>query len=696
MPAHHALALLSLLALSCANYRPSPPPADSPAPGIQLAAEGGHVCALRTGALYCWGDNRHGQLGDGTTASRHTPALVHGMAQGVSAVATSARHTCAIKDGAVYCWGANEAGQLGDGTTTARPSPAATPTLTGVTQLAAGPQNTCAIKDGALYCWGDNPFLLSHERPDDALRPERIATLDAQITAVSLYQTTGCAIRAGALTCWDLSTKASGPQPVQGLSEGVTALSAGPQRCALQRGALRCAQRDDTSPQLVARGVDAFTSNDLHLCIIKAGALSCRGHNGMGELGDSTRRAYDGFVPVAGMQEDVTSVAAGHASICAAQRGRVRCWGDNTDGQLGAPNTSGTELFTVEGSSDVTHIASTAGLLCTIADGALRCLRDVLQETNPDEETWRTSSSFEQVEELDAQITDASIGRGIGCAIRAGALYCWGDNAYGQIGDGTTTTRATPTPVLGMERGVSAVSGAGLHTCAIKDGALYCWGYNYERWIPGCSAEACPTPTLIPELSADVQHVAAHHLHTCAIKAGALYCWGENNQGQLGDGTNLTRTKPTSVTGFDAQVSAISTGYSRTCAIKAGALYCWGNIDATSPQTAATDTHPQLISGLEDGVTHVSAGRHHTCAIRAGAAYCWGLTAKGQLGTHDADMKRDTPGLVPGLDEAVSLVHAGDGYTCAVQRGQLRCVGDVHAYLPTAQLLRPQLVTLPL
>ena len=166
------------------------------------------------------------------------------------------------------------------------------------------------------------------------------------------------------------------------------------------------------------------------------------------------------------------------------------------------------------------------------------------------------------------------------CALRAGgAVDCWGDNSWGQRGDGrTTTVEELDEPTQAIPSGAIAVAAGGFHTCALMEaGTVECWGYNGHGELGDGSTSERESPVPVAALT-NVTAISAGSAHTCALLANrTVVCWGENTDGQLGDGTTIDRASPVPVNGL-TDVIAISAGGHHTCAIVFdGSVECWGS-----------------------------------------------------------------------------------------------------------------------
>lgn len=266
------------------------------------------------------------------------------------------------------------------------------------------------------------------------------------------------------------------------------------------------------------------------------------------------------------------------------------------------------------------------------------------------------------------------------CALRkTGAVVCWGDNFFGQIGDGTNVDRDVPTPVSGLVDATKIAIGGG-HACAIRaGGAVECWGDDYYGQLgDGATGVERRTP-VVAAAPADVVELAVGVRHTCALRAtGEVACWGGNSSGQLGDGTVVDRPSPTQVVGITDAVE-VSAGYLHTCARRAtGAVMCWGrnNAGQLGDDSTTERRSPVAVSGLVDAVA-ISARDSHTCALRAtGEVACWGDNSYGQLGDGNSGTTSKVPLTASGVTDATGVA-AGNGHTCASSaNGQARCWGE--------------------
>jgi alpha-tubulin suppressor-like RCC1 family protein len=286
-----------------------------------------------------------------------------------------------------------------------------------------------------------------------------------------------------------------------------------------------------------------------------------------------------------------------------------------------------------------------------------------------------------------ASTADATISVSAGithtCSVtEAGRVVCWGENNFGQLGNGTTTSSTTPVAVSGLSSGVQEVAAGGAYTCALTGaGAVECWGRNAEGQLGNGTTTSSTTPVAVSGLSSGVVAIAAGAFHACALtRAGAAVCWGNNGSGQLGDGTTTTRTTPVTVSGLSSGVVAITTGREHTCAVTlATAAMCWGNNSEgqLGDGTTANRLTPVTVSGLSHGVKEVAAGGFHTCArTEAGAALCWGKNGSGQLG-NGTTLGSPTPVGVSGLSSGVNTIAAGEEYNCALtEAGAVECWGN--------------------
>ena len=233
------------------------------------------------------------------------------------------------------------------------------------------------------------------------------------------------------------------------------------------------------------------------------------------------------------------------------------------------------------------------------------------------------------------------------CALdEGGGVWCWGWNASGQLGDGSRTLRVTPVAVRGLPGAATALSVGDDHACVlIRDGGVYCWGANAGGRLGDGTTVNRDVAVPVSGLQQGVTAVAAGGNFTCAAGESGVVCWGRNPWGQLGDGTLEDHRAPGAVQGISEPVRALAAGGGHVCALtETGAVKCWGRGgngqlgDGEWQLAVAGDRHtPVAVTGLASGVRAISTGEQHSCALDgAGAVRCWGNNLDGQLGQSGA------------------------------------------------------------
>ena len=129
---------------------------------------------------------------------------------------------------------------------------------------------------------------------------------------------------------------------------------------------------------------------------------------------------------------------------------------------------------------------------------------------------------------------------------------CWGDNEYAQLGNGTSTMSSVPVAVSGLSSGVVTISAGSEHTCVVTTaGAAECWGNNTYGQLGDGTTTASNVPVVVSGLSSGVASLSAGYEHTCVVTtAGDVECWGRNDNGELGNNTTTQSNVPVSVVGL--------------------------------------------------------------------------------------------------------------------------------------------------
>jgi alpha-tubulin suppressor-like RCC1 family protein len=420
------------------------------------------------------------------------------------------------------------------------------------------------------------------------------------------------------------------------------------------------------------------------------GDTYCWGNGFDGQLGSGTSATYETSrkAPVPGLRSDAVGLAGGTGRYCAWYAdGEIYCWGRRTNGGGGTIELPTTK-FAGPAPAVVQAAGNTSSMCLRFIDGSVKC--DGVN-TAGRLGVGHTSAVLapEPVLNLGAPAVDIADGLSHTCAVlNTGEVKCWGNDAYGQLGDGTidVVTISTAQGTL-IAAGATNVAAGSNHTCALMaDQSVYCWGQNTSGYLGvgnGSADTATPLPVSLPGPAAKI---AAEAGATCALLTnGDLYCWGDNSFGRLG-GTVAGYSTPVKVQNLPGAVRDFAMSATHTCAVLQtdNELMCWGSNSANETDNFAKEmTYPtdleqyvgQEVAGVSLTLNPTVPNRDSACVLLIdGQVSCHGSNFYGDLGRGISylvllyDLARN---WVLGLDLAGSAksIAGSLNHTCVLTNG---------------------------
>jgi alpha-tubulin suppressor-like RCC1 family protein len=255
-----------------------------------------------------------------------------------------------------------------------------------------------------------------------------------------------------------------------------------------------------------------------------------------------------------------------------------------------------------------------------------------------------------------------------------GRAWCWGLNRDGELGDGTTTDRSTPTRVK-TTLVFRQISAGAFSTCGITtDSRAVCWGFGGDGQLGTGTTARHLTPVAVTG-DRKFRDVRVGNRHACGVTTASVgYCWGYNTNGQLGDGTTTRRLKPVRVAGSLVFVR-VKPGTDHTCGLTTDAhAYCWGyNFygQVGTPTNAGSLLLPYPVDASIGTLRQATAGDQHSCAVTtSNVAYCWGRSFHGESGSGFSGVFYLPLKVNAGTTKFLG-VSPGGGHTCGVSTQNL-------------------------
>jgi len=572
---------------------------------IAVSAGPGYSLAItHDGRVIAWGDNTSGQFGlaSATPANSPVPQEVPNLTD-IVAVSTGSQHCMALRsDGLVFTWGVNQFGQLGyPPVGMSITGPTQVPNLNGVVSISAGNSYSMALRDdGTVWAWGYNfaGVVGNGTTTTPVVSPVQALNLTS-IVAISAGSGTSAAVKSDG-TLWTWGGNLEGE-----LGNGTSGITFFPTPAQVQ--GIRDAVAVETS----------FTNTDVRSA---DGTVRAWGRNEGGELGTGDGPLAQ--VPVELVNfTNVVQVAGGQFfSLVRRSDGTVWGYGTNTAGQVG----NGT-------------FSDTIPVLVPV----------------------RTALPLDPANGITAVSIAAGNYHGL-ALLSTGDVYGWAWNQLGPVGSGTSGDlflSPVKSPALAK---ITVIACGFQHSLAVRNdaghpGTVYAWGDNtWGQLGNGSVGGIGPTPTEIPGLTG-VAAIAAGERHSLAVKSdGTVWGWGDNNISELGlgPGAPTSVTSPVQIPGISNAVAASAGQIFSAVLCRDGTVWCMGG--DPSGQAGLRDV-PVQVPGLS-GAVGLASGTEFTIAVlNDGGVVGWGSNSDGQLGTTSVGFESPTPVPVQQLSGAVSI-----------------------------------------
>ncbi|OZD37405.1 hypothetical protein CH252_32805 [Rhodococcus sp. 06-1477-1B] len=604
----------------------------------QIAVTRDTAYALVSGTVYGWGHGGDGKLTDTTTSWENPHARALSGISGATAIAAGGTTGYALVGGNVKAWGAGDVGQLGNNTTNNASLPVIVSGLANVSAIAGSSASAYALSPAGLSAWGSNdngqlgdgtytnrnaPITVQNTTGVTALMPpsntggRSAFFIRHQTTTLTVTSPNMRAIAAGATTVTAVLTDAVGNP-----SGGVTLTWSGPSGATFAPASVTTDSTGTATTTLTTTNNWATPGSTIAVSATSGAttgtaALTVLGANA---YGSGALFAADAVPPEQlplVFPSPIRSIATGDDYMLALlQDGTVWSTGANGSGQLG--------------------------------DG-----------TNTDRTTWAKIPTLSGVTAI-AVLGDSSNPASF-ALLSSGGVMSWGNNSYGQLGIGSTTSSAVPVAVSNITNATQLATGYRIGLALGSDGKIRAWGGSFYNEIP---TGATTTPVIVanptgstvkPVPATVVTQIAAGSFTVYAIVGGQVYSWGLGQSGEAGNGKTTTVNSPGAVSGL-TNVTQVAAAYSTGYALTGGLVKAWGKNDGGQLGNNTGNTNalsPVSVSTLT-GVTKIAASDTTAHAITANGVYGWGGNSLSQVGDGTFTTRR-TPVPVVGVQNVTGL-----------------------------------------